>query len=61
LPSGIAGAEPLLKIGALFNLNKHSSVSSAVERIKNRLGKDRKFQKRFDKINNMIYKGQSET
>lgn len=49
-----------LKIGALFNLKKHSSVSSAVERIKSRLGKDRKFQKRFDKINNMIYKGQSE-
>jgi len=53
-------AEPLLKIGALFNLKKHSSVSSAVERTKNRLEKDRTFRKRFDKINNMIYKGQSE-
>jgi hypothetical protein len=52
--------EPLLRIGALFNLKKHSSVSSAVARIKNRLKTDRKFQKRFDKINDMIYKGQSE-
>ena len=53
-------AEPVLKIGPLFNLKRHSSVSSAVEGIKTRLRKDPKFQKRFDKIDNMIYKGQSE-
>ena len=53
-------ADPLLKIGALFNLKKHSSVSSAVVCIKTRLEKDRKFRKRFHRINNMIYKGQSE-
>lgn len=53
-------AELLLKIGGLFHLKKHSSVSSAVERIKTRLGKDRKFRKQFDRISDMVYKGQSE-
>ncbi len=52
--------EPLLKIGSEFKLNKHSSVSSVIERIKQKLQKNKKFKKRIEKINTILIKGQEE-
>ncbi|MBW1678651.1 MAG: transposase, partial [Deltaproteobacteria bacterium] len=51
--------EPLLSIGSEFNLNRHSSVSSVLERTRKRLKEDRKFQKRIEKIEEMLAKGQT--
>jgi len=52
---------PLLKIGIEFNLKKHSSVSSVLERTQNRLGRDRQFRKRVEELKGMLIKGQTET
>ncbi len=52
--------EPLLKIGSEFKLNKHSSVSSIIERTKQKLQKDKKFKKRIEKISKLLIKGQEE-
>jgi hypothetical protein len=54
-------SEPLMKIGADFGLNRYSSVSSAVMRVKNRLQKDRKFKNRLEQIESNILKGQTKT
>jgi chromosomal replication initiation ATPase DnaA len=51
--------EPLMKIGAGFGLNRYSSVSSVVMRVKEKLRKDRKFRERLFKIENSILKGQT--
>jgi REP element-mobilizing transposase RayT len=53
--------EPLMRVGAGFGLNRYSSVSSAVMRIKIKLQKDRKFRDRFKYIENNILKGQTKT
>jgi REP element-mobilizing transposase RayT len=53
--------EPLNKIGEAFNLNRDSSVSSAIERVRNRIEKDRAFRKRINAIKEVFYKGQTET
>ena len=51
--------EPLLSIGSQFNLNRHSSVSSVLDRTRRRLKEDRRFQKRIEKIEKMLAKGQT--
>jgi chromosomal replication initiation ATPase DnaA len=50
--------ETLITIGSEFKLNRHSSVSSVIERTGKRLQKDRKFKKRIEKINKILIKGQ---
>ena len=52
-------SEPLMEIGAGFGLNRYSSVSSVVTRVKTKLKKDRKFKERLAKIENNILKGQT--
>jgi chromosomal replication initiation ATPase DnaA len=54
-------AEPLMRIGAVFGLNRHSSVSSAVMRIKRKLQKDKTFKSRLEYIENKILKHQTKT
>lgn len=54
-------AEPLMRVGAIFGLNRHSSVSSAVMRIKIKLQKDRKFKNRLEYIENNIFKNHTKT
>ena len=56
----ILRGEPLMRIGSRFNLNAYSSVSSAVLRIKDKLGRDRKLAQRIKKIQAGIRKGQTE-
>ena len=50
-----------MKIGADFGLNRYSSVSSAVMRVKNRLQKGRKFKHRLEQIKSNILKNQTKT
>jgi chromosomal replication initiation ATPase DnaA len=52
-------AEPLMRIGAGFGLNRYSSVSSVVMRVKTKLQKDRKFKARLAHIESNILKGQT--
>lgn len=40
----------LLAIGQLFNLSKHSSISSVLERVRLRLKTDKNFKSRFERI-----------
>ena len=51
-------SEPLMKVGAGFGLNRYSSVSSAVIRVKSRLQKDKQFRNRLEHIEGNILKGQ---
>ena len=44
-------------IGKVFNLNRNSSVSSAIERVRKRLEKDTSFQKKINTIKEKVYKG----
>ncbi|MBW2365396.1 MAG: transposase [Deltaproteobacteria bacterium] len=46
----------LLEIGKLFNLSKHSSISSVLERVRSRLKTDKKFKSRFEKVEKLLYK-----
>jgi hypothetical protein len=50
---------PLMRIGAGFGLNRYSSVSSVVMRVKTKLQKDRKFKQRLAHIENNILKSQT--
>ena len=52
-------SEPLMKIGAGFGLNRYSSVSSVVMRVKKKLQKDTKLKERLARIERIILKGQS--
>ena len=52
-------SEPLMKTGAGFGLNRHSSLGSVVMRVKTKLQKDRKFKERLADIENNILKGQT--
>jgi len=54
-------SERLLRVGAGFGLNRYSSVSSAVMRVKGKLQKDRKFRNTLECITNNILKGQTKT
>jgi len=54
-------SEPLMGVGAAFGLNRNSSVSSAVMRVKTKLQKNRKFTDRLEHIENNILKGQTKT
>ena len=51
--------EPLLSISSQFNLNRHSSVSSVLERIRKKLKKDRRFRKRIEKIEKLLAQDKS--
>jgi len=51
--------EPLVRIGAEFNLNNYSSVSSVIGHTRKRLQSDRSFRKRLEVIKEMLYKGQT--
>jgi chromosomal replication initiation ATPase DnaA len=55
----VINSELLLKIGAGFGLNRFSSVSSGVMRVKTKLQEDKKFKKRLANIENNILKGQA--
>ena len=50
--------ESLMRVVAAFGLNRYSSVSSAVRRVKTKLQKDRKFKTRLEHIESNILKGQ---
>ncbi|MBW2612160.1 MAG: transposase [Deltaproteobacteria bacterium] len=52
-------SEPLMRVGAGFGLNRYSSVSSVVMRVKAKLQEDRKFKNRLKCIENNILKGQT--
>ena len=54
-------AEPLIRIGVRFGLNRYSSVSSVVMRVKEKMQKDRKFNARLSDIEINILKGQTKT
>jgi chromosomal replication initiation ATPase DnaA len=55
------GAGYLMTIGAEIGLNRYSSVSSVVMRVKTKLQKDRKFKERIAHIESMVLKGQTKT
>ena len=52
--------EPLLTIGSQFNLNRHSSVSSVLERTRKKLKEDCRFQKRIEKIEKLLTQDKSQ-
>ncbi|CAB1067350.1 hypothetical protein D1AOALGA4SA_20 [Olavius algarvensis Delta 1 endosymbiont] len=52
-------SDSLMRIGAEFRLNRYSSVSSVVMRVKEKLQKDRKFRERLSQIENSILKNQT--
>ena len=52
-------AESLRRVGANFGLIQYSSVSSAVNRVKAKLQKDRKYRGRLEDIESNILKGQT--
>jgi len=52
-------SEPLMRVGADFGLNRYSSVSSVVMRVKTKLQKNRKFKYRLECIEDNILKGQT--
>ncbi len=52
--------EPLIKIGADFNLGKHSSVNSAIACIRKRIHSNGKLRKRIEKIIDSLTKSQTE-
>jgi chromosomal replication initiation ATPase DnaA len=54
-------SEPLIRVGAGFGLNRYSSVSSAVMRVKTKLQKDKKFKDRLQCIENNILKLKGQT
>jgi hypothetical protein len=47
-------SEPLMRVGAGFGLNRYSSVSSAVMRVKTKLQKDKKSKDHLQRIENNI-------
>jgi len=53
--------ENLAEICREYGLKTHSSASSAVERVKSQMIKDRKLSKRVDKLARMLIKRQTET
>ena len=54
-------SEPLMRFGAGFGLNRYSSASNALRRVKTKLQKDRKFKARLDCIESNTVKGQTKT
>ncbi len=53
--------ENLAEICRQYGLKTHSSASSAVERVRGQIIKDRRFRKRVDKLTQMLAKRQTET
>lgn len=57
----LLGGEPLLRIGEVMGLDQYSSVSSAVQRVKNKLSVDKQLKRDIGLIKDRIFKGQTET
>jgi chromosomal replication initiation ATPase DnaA len=53
--------EGLREIGAKFDLNNYSSVSSAIERVKSMMLKDQRFRLRVEEIRQHAIKSQTKT
>jgi putative transposase len=53
--------ESLKNIGVCFQMEKYSSVSSVIERLKNRIEKDKKLKDRVEKLQRLINKSQGQT
>ena len=53
--------DALVEIAREFKINKYSSVSSIIERVKRQIGSDRKLQKRVKEIETQILKSQEQT
>jgi chromosomal replication initiation ATPase DnaA len=53
--------ETLKDIGARFGMEKYSSVSSVIERLKKQIQKDKKLRQRVDKLQKVINKSQGQT
>jgi len=49
------------EIGRDFDMTRYSSVSSAIERVRDQILKDRKFNKRLDTLQAELTKGQTKT
>jgi chromosomal replication initiation ATPase DnaA len=52
-------SDSLMKIGGRFGLNRYSSVSSVVMRVKTKLKKDRQFKQGLAHIERIVLKGQT--
>ena len=53
--------ETLPCVGRYFGIKKYSTVSTAVERVKTKLSRDKKLQKSILEIENILYKSQERT
>jgi hypothetical protein len=53
--------ETLKDIGGRFRMEKYSSVSSVIERLKKQIQKDKKLEQRVDQLQKMINKSQGQT
>jgi putative transposase len=53
--------ETLKNIGVRFGMEKYSSVSSVIERLKKQLQKDKKLKERLDNLEKMVLKDQEQT
>jgi putative transposase len=53
--------ETLKNIGVRFGMEKYSSVSSVIERLKKQIQKDKKLKERLDNLQKMVLKGQEQT
>jgi len=53
--------DTLVDIGEIFNLDKYSSVSSIIERMKSRIKQDRKLKNRIQKLEKQLKKNQGLT
>jgi REP element-mobilizing transposase RayT len=50
--------DTLTDVGKYFNIKNYSTVSSAFERVKNRIKNDKKFHRLIDKLENKLHKSQ---
>ncbi len=55
------GGESLAEICREYGLKKHSSASSAVERVRNQISKDQQLSRRVEEIRQIFIKSQTET
>ena len=53
--------DSLKEIGRQFQMEKHSSISSIIERTKKQMLKDRNLKRRMDRVANMFNKSQEQT
>ena len=53
--------DSLKQIGKIFKVEKYSSISSIVEKMKKQIGEDSRLKKRIDKMIRKINKSQEQT